>query len=153
MSERIQSIFVSTCFLIASKYDEIDDRLVFIDDIKSYLKTTKYKNEIPTYTDIVETERMLLKFFEWDLGFVLPLHFLEMFLAQGIFFANEVPLGQEAAQMSSSLNTRAYRLLDECFQRRDSFKNHGCLPSEMAALMVYQARKDKLNGEQEVWPV
>ena len=33
ISTREQNIVMSTCFLIASKYDEIDDHLVFINDV------------------------------------------------------------------------------------------------------------------------
>ena len=33
MSPRVVTVFLTTCFLIASKYDEIDDRLVFINDV------------------------------------------------------------------------------------------------------------------------
>ena len=36
MTPRILSIFLTTCFLIASKYDEIDDQLVFINDVQRY---------------------------------------------------------------------------------------------------------------------
>lgn len=36
MTARILSIFLTTCFLIASKYDEIDDQLVFINDVQRY---------------------------------------------------------------------------------------------------------------------
>lgn len=36
MSPRIVTIFLTTCFLIASKYDEIDDHLVFINDVQRY---------------------------------------------------------------------------------------------------------------------
>ena len=33
MSPRQVTIILTTCFLIASKYDEIDDHLVFINDV------------------------------------------------------------------------------------------------------------------------
>jgi len=36
MTSHILTIFLTTCFLIASKYDEIDDQLVFINDIQRY---------------------------------------------------------------------------------------------------------------------
>jgi hypothetical protein len=39
MSARTVSIYLTTCFLIASKYDEIDDQLVFINDVKKYYQT------------------------------------------------------------------------------------------------------------------
>ena len=75
-------------FLIASKYDEIDDQLVFINDVQKYYKDLGFnKNSTnPSYNEIVETERMLMRFFEWDLGFVLPIHYIEMFLANGVLF-------------------------------------------------------------------
>jgi hypothetical protein len=44
---------------------------------------------VPTYDDIVECERKMLKFFKWDLGFVLVIHYVEMFLANGVMFESE----------------------------------------------------------------
>ena len=93
MTPRITSIILTTCFLIASKYDEIDDQLVFINDVQRYYSRMggEYvtQNMNPSYTDIVETERKLMNFFGWDLGFVLPIHFVEMFLANGALFETE----------------------------------------------------------------
>jgi hypothetical protein len=80
------SIYLTTCFLIASKLDEIDDKLVFINDVQKYYKTTKFAKEMPSWTDVVETERHLMKFFDWNISFPLPIHFMEMFLAQGVVF-------------------------------------------------------------------
>jgi hypothetical protein len=80
------SIFLTTCFLIASKLDEIDDRLVFISDVQKYYRSTKYASVMPTWTDVVETERHLMYFLDWNISFPLPIHFLEMFLAQGVIF-------------------------------------------------------------------
>ena len=81
-------IVVTTCFLIASKYDEIDDQLVKIKDVQTKYFDRETSN-CPSYNDIVETERMLMELFEWDLGFLLPIHFLEMFLANGILFSTD----------------------------------------------------------------
>jgi hypothetical protein len=36
MNAKNVTIYLTTCFLIASKYDEIDDNLVFINDIQKY---------------------------------------------------------------------------------------------------------------------
>ena len=78
---------MATVFLIASKYDEIDDQLVFITDLqKELLKKT---SSVPTYEEIVECERKLLHFFNWDLGFILVIHYVEMFLANGVLFESE----------------------------------------------------------------
>ena len=54
MSPQIIAIFTTTCFLVASKFDEIDDRLVFINDVQKYYKSIDFKADsgeslIPTY--------------------------------------------------------------------------------------------------------
>lgn len=54
--------------------------------------------QTPSWSDIVETERMLMNFFNWDLGFVLPIHYVEMFLANGILF--------ECEDIANTLKTR-----------------------------------------------
>jgi len=36
MNTKVVNIVMTTCFLIASKYDEIDDQLVFINDAQKY---------------------------------------------------------------------------------------------------------------------
>ena len=57
--------------------------------------------DVPTYEKIVECERELLKFFKWDLGFLMAIHFVEMFLANGVLFGSEeglsVPKNKETA--------------------------------------------------------
>jgi len=115
MSPRIISIYLTTCFLIASKYDEIDDQLVFINDVKKYYQSKhQYQSLIPTYTEIVETERHLMNFFGWDLGFVMPIHFIEMFLANGVLFESEysqsIPKNKITAE---ALSKKCYDILDE----------------------------------------
>jgi len=30
-----------------------------------------------------------MNFFDWDLGFVMPIHFLEIYLANGVLFESE----------------------------------------------------------------
>lgn len=88
MGARIVNVVMVTCFLIASKYDEIDDQLVFINDVQKYHYKLGLPNS-PTWPEVVETERMLMGFYGWDLGFVLPIHFVEMFIANGVLFESE----------------------------------------------------------------
>jgi len=115
MSPRIISIYLTTCFLIASKYDEIDDQLVFINDVKKYYQSKhQYQSLIPTYTEIVETERHLMNFFGWDLGFVMPIHFVEMFLANGILFESEYSQSITKNKITAeALSKKCYDILDE----------------------------------------
>ena len=75
--------------MIASKLDEIDDKLVFISDVQGYYKSTQYSKVMPTWTDVVETERHIMAFFDWSISFPLTIHFVDIFLAQGIVFKNE----------------------------------------------------------------
>lgn len=64
------TVYLTTCFLLASKFDEIDDKLVFISDVQKYYKSIDLdarlstgpvkQNLIPTYNDIVECERQIM---------------------------------------------------------------------------------------------
>lgn len=113
MSARAVSIMLTTCFLIASKYDEIDDHLVFINDVQRYYNRlgSSFSREMnPSYTDIVETERMLMHFYQWDLGFLMPIHFVEMFLANGVLFETEqnIPKDKSTAE---KISKRCYGIL------------------------------------------
>ena len=78
----------------------------------------------PSYTDIVETERMLMHFFDWDLGFVLPIHFVEMFLANGVLFESEhnhnIVKDRATAER---IQTRSYEVLNEMIKQNTCFKN------------------------------
>lgn len=44
---------------------------------------------VPTFDQIVECERSLMQAFDWNLKFILPLHILRAFLANGVLFSNE----------------------------------------------------------------
>lgn len=109
------TILLTTCFLIASKYDEIDDHLVFINDVQRYYqRIPQYSTQSPSYTDIVESERMLMKFFEWDLGFVLPIHYVEIFLANGVLFESETHASiKKNKDTALSISKKSYEVLDE----------------------------------------
>lgn len=68
----------------------------------------------PSYSDIVETERMLMHFFEWDLGFVMPIHFVEMFLANGVLFETEYNQSIVKDRATASrISQRCYEILNE----------------------------------------
>jgi hypothetical protein len=113
MGPKIVTLVLTTCFLTASKYDEIDDQLVFINDVQKYYNRLGDTNN-PTYTEIVETERMLMYFLGWDLGFVLPIHFVEMFLANGVLFeSEEIPNISKTKLTAKKVSDKCYEILDE----------------------------------------
>ena len=119
MSERTLSIFTTTCFLIASKYDEIDDQLVFINDVQKYYeKIQEFKGIIPNYNDIVDCERFVLQYFGWDLGFILPIHFVEMFLANGVLYEIEQNKNIiKTKETASKISKRCYEILGEMIKK------------------------------------
>ena len=125
MSPRAVTIILTTCFLIASKYDEIDDHLVFINDVQRYYaRLPQFQGQSPTYTEIVETERGLMGFYGWDLGFVMPIHFVEMFLANGVLFESETDKNVEKSkETAKKISDRSYELLDEMIKQSICFKN------------------------------
>lgn len=72
------------------------------------------QNMNPTYTDIVETERHLMEFYGWDLGFVMPYHFVEMFLANGVLFETEHnPSIVKDKVTAQRISKKCYDILDE----------------------------------------
>ncbi len=68
----------------------------------------------PTWTDIVETEREIMNFYGWDIGFVLPIHYIEMFLANGILFESEKNSNSKIDKSTAErLELRCFEILDE----------------------------------------
>ena len=55
-----------------------------------------------------------MTFFNWDLGFVLPYHFVEMFLANGVLFETEHnPSIIKDKSTAHRISTKCYEILDE----------------------------------------
>lgn len=65
-----------------------------------------------------------MKFFEWDLGFVLPIHFVEIFLANGVLFESEHNKSiTKNKQTALSISKKCYEVLDEMIKQYSCFKN------------------------------
>lgn len=55
-----------------------------------------------------------MKFFEWDLGFVLPIHFVEIFLANGVLFESEHNKSiQKDKHTALAISKKCYEVLDD----------------------------------------
>lgn len=61
-----------TCLLLASKYDELDDRIPFIIDLTRVLKNVATLK----HSEVLKMESKLLFAFDWDLMIITPLHFV-----------------------------------------------------------------------------
>ena len=57
---------------------------------------------------------MLMNFFGWDLGFVMPIHYVEIFLANGVLFESEYNKNiVKTKDTAKKISDKAYELLDE----------------------------------------
>jgi hypothetical protein len=87
---RSMCLYTLTCFLIASKHDELDENIPLIKDLtRYYCRVLPTSVSTPTFDEIVECERSLMNFFKWDLMFVTPTIIVNSMLANGIIFDNE----------------------------------------------------------------
>ena len=109
-----------TAILIASKLNEVDDRIVYLTKMLDWIKSMFQRNDkkwqtssrgrsqdtidkkgdkigqlVPTFESIVEAERRVLTHFKWDINFVLPLTFVRILLSQGVLFTSELTMYEE----------------------------------------------------------
>lgn len=96
-----------------------------------------------------------MKFFEWDLGFVLPIHYVEMFLANGVLFESETHASiKKNKDTALSISNKSYEVLDEMIRPCSSFKNQGFSSNQVASMIIYTARQEVLNlsKSKHIWP-
>ena len=98
---------------------------------------------------------MLMNFFQWDLGFLMPIHFVEIYLANGVLFESEYNKSIDKTKSNASkISERAYELLDEMIRQNISFKNQGFSGNQVASVIIYKARQEVLNlsRSRHIWP-
>ena len=109
-------------------------------------------------------------FFGWDLKFVLPLHILRAFLANGVLFTNEFRdmqlagssqqlINKSKADWSRSITTEALSISDLIVSKGNvTYRNESS--SDIAASIIYLARKNILEADSptgkplvpQIWP-
>jgi hypothetical protein len=76
--------------LIASKYDELDENIPMIKDLLRYMSRHMASNiQIPSHREVVESERSIMKLFNWNLMILIPTTFVKLMLANGVLFDSE----------------------------------------------------------------
>ena len=97
---------------------------------------------------------MLMNFFGWDLGFVMPIHFMEIFLANGVLFECETSNIDKSKETAKKISEKSYELLDEMIKQSFCFKNQGFSGNQVASMLIYIARQDVLNlsRSRHIWP-
>jgi hypothetical protein len=88
-SEENYLLYQLTCSMVASKYDELDDNVMLIRDLRGYATRVMDAKSTPSFDDIVECERRLMVKLDWNLMILQPIHFLKAFLANGVLFEKE----------------------------------------------------------------
>eukprot|EP00347_Sterkiella_histriomuscorum_P015658 403356188 len=81
-SESGLRLLAITCLLLASKYDELDDKIPFIIDLSKVLKKVVNIN----HSEVLRLETEILFSFNFELMIVTPLHFVQSILSQGCVF-------------------------------------------------------------------
>ena len=79
-------------------------------------------------------------YFDWDIGFQTPYHFIEMYHALGVAFNDD---SEERDPLR--IYKRSLRILNVLIQKSDCIRNNGLKNSEVAAYAVYKARKEILS--------
>lgn len=89
-SAKLMALYECTCFMIASKYEELDENITLIKDLIRYF-TRILPNSVapPTFNEVVECERELMVFYNWDLMIVTPTVLTKLLIANGVVFDNE----------------------------------------------------------------
>ena len=102
-------------------------------------------------------EGRILNYFEWDLKFLLPIHFLRLYLANGVLFSKEMVPESHRYKNKDRFNRDkvilAKNISSESLQISDMLMKEGrvCIrkeqPSDIAAAIVYLARKNVLEAD------
>src|SRR5688500_5071598 len=96
-------LYQVTCIIVACKYEEIDDNIPLMSNIIRHFTTRvmPLSDVPPNFEDIVEGERTIMNFFNWDLMILMPHHFVRSYLANGVLFENEAQAAIDVAKKIS----------------------------------------------------
>ena len=152
------------CLMVASKLNECDDNITVMIHLIQYIKnqvsrmsSSDKSHLVPNFEEVVECERALLKHFDWNLNFLLPIHFVRIHLAHGILFSYELrPYAEKLPaedydllkqELSLALTSEALNLSDIIAAKGAVFLRKSD-PSSIAAAILYFARKNILQSDE-----
>lgn len=83
-------MFEVALLLIASKQEELDENIPQIKDlIRYYARILPGSTQLPTFSQVVECERLIMKHLNWHLSFVTPSIVVRLMLASGVVYSGE----------------------------------------------------------------
>jgi hypothetical protein len=113
-----------TCLLIASKYDELDENIPLIRDLQRYYtRVLPTSVVIPSFDEIIESERELMEYFHWDLMVVNPTQVLKLMLANGVIFDNENIPQEKLPELASLISDKSLQILETLVKEMHQFRD------------------------------
>ena len=122
---------------------------------------------LPSFNSIVECERKLLFFFGWDLKFVLPLHIVRAFLANGVLFSNEFTeiesqfgqaglddeIGRLKAEWSRNITTESIKITQTSVKSPPRLNSYPIIivPKKVAAIVANVEPHEQYEWAADEW--
>ena len=91
-----------TCLLLASKYDELDEKIPFVRDL-----LTLYQADLlgVDHADVLRLESQIVFKFDFELMILTPIHFTYALIAQGVVFLDSDSLSNTKENTENSSTT------------------------------------------------
>ena len=88
-------------FILNFKFNYLENKMI---SLKSFVKYFEEKNEKITFNDICEMEIVSLQLIDYNLTFLAPFSFMELFLINGIIFSDDNINGDLSFKIYESVN-------------------------------------------------
>eukprot|EP00808_Paulinella_micropora_P017193 g65963.t1 len=128
---RIQLVAMA-CIFVAAKYDEPDDMLPTLAELNECAENAY------TIDLIRDMESMVLKYLDWNLGVVVPLHFLSLWIDAGAVFPDDRVSGQPVSKRCVKYLLKYIDFFADLGQQEYTFQQY--LPSRLAAATIAAGR-------------
>lgn len=151
------ALYTATCFIIAAKYDELDENIPLISDLQRYytIKVLPPQIPAPSYDEVIECERTLMaEVFEWDLMSIadmMPTHLVNYMLANGIVFENEVSNDLKGVETAARVSDRTLIMLDTLVWERGATRVfREAKTSKLSAAVIFAARLEEFRHSKKI---
>eukprot|EP00457_Paulinella_chromatophora_P007926 gb/GEZN01007952.1/.p1 GENE.gb/GEZN01007952.1/~~gb/GEZN01007952.1/.p1 ORF type:complete len:407 (-),score=34.21 gb/GEZN01007952.1/:225-1445(-) len=128
---RIQLVAMA-CILVAAKFDEPDEMLPTLEDLNECAESAYTKDLIR------DMESMVLKHLKWDLGVIVPLHFLSLWIDAGAVFPDDRVSGEPVSKRCVKYLLKYVDFFADLGQQEYNFQQY--LPSRVAAASIAAGR-------------
>jgi hypothetical protein len=113
ISSKSLALYELTCFMIASKHEELDENVTLIKDlVRHFTRILPSSSAPPSFEQIVECERELMVFYNWDIMVITPTVLTRLFLANGVVFDNEEFLGLAQRDVAKNVSEKCSLILE-----------------------------------------